>query len=351
MIAELRLKHYRSYSDDSFEPAKGVNIIVGPNASGKTNLLEAILMVARGKSYRAKEADLLQHEAEWSRIDARLFSGDERTIKLERGAVIKKSYVFDGKPYQRLTHTHTLPVVLFEPNHLLLLSGGPEGRRNYLDDMLEQAEANYGTLRRAYRRILAQRNALLKQAPQAHAMFPWDVRLSQAAGKIVQARLRLVDDFCQTFPGLYQDLSQTKTDTTLRYATQWRPDQYESSLLKALGSSYETDRQRGYTTNGPHRDDLEVLFEGHLAQETASRGEARTAVLALKVLELQLLEAARGVRPVLLLDDVFSELDGSRRRALTEQLQKYQTFITTTDADVVLQHFTDDCQIIALTKR
>jgi DNA replication and repair protein RecF len=350
MIAELRLKHYRSYGDDSFEPAKGVNIIVGPNASGKTNLLEAILMVARGKSYRAKEADLIQHDADWARIDARLYAGDERTIKLENTAAIKKSYVFDGKAYQRLTHAHTLPVVLFEPNHLLLLSGGPEGRRAYLDDMLEQAQATYGALRKTYRRILAQRNALLKQAPASHDMFPWDVRLSQVAGKIVQARTELVDEFSLVFPALYRALSQTKTKVTLRYASQWPPDQYESNLLKALTNTIETDRLRGYTTNGPHRDDLEVLFEDYLAQETASRGESRTAVLGLKVLELELIEKSRNIRPILLLDDVFSELDGSRRRALTEHLQKYQTFITTTDADVVLQHFTDDCQIIPLAR-
>jgi DNA replication and repair protein RecF len=119
-------------------------------------------------------------------------------------------------------------------------------------------------------------------------------------------------------------------------------------LLHNLEIGLERDMLRGFTSVGPHREDMLITFNGHPASETASRGEARTLVLALKVIELQLLEQARGLTPLLLLDDVFSELDGARRRALTEYLSNYQTFITTTDADVVIQHFTESCQIIPL---
>ena len=120
-------------------------------------------------------------------------------------------------------------------------------------------------------------------------------------------------------------------------------------MLKKLESSIETDKLRGFTSTGPHREDLVVLFDGHPAQDTASRGETRTLVLGLKIIEMKLITKARETTPLLLLDDVFSELDGARRRALTEHLKDYQTFITTTDADIVLQHFTEQCQIIPLS--
>jgi DNA replication and repair protein RecF len=351
MISELRLKQFRSYANDSFEPSQGVNIIVGPNASGKTNLIEAILMLAIGKSYRVKDSELIQFDKDWARLDARLVAGNERTVKIETLPQPTKSYIIDGKTYKRLTMNHSLPVVLFEPNHLLLLTGGPDGRRSYIDDLLEQIQPGYGALRRSYRRTLAQRNALLKQQSRIEDFFPWNVRLSQLAGNIVASRTRIIEQLQLELPVLYQDLSRTTTPVSIRYAAQWPVDGYETHVLKALEANLETDKARGFTSSGPHREDVAVDFDKRAAQEVASRGETRTAVLALKILELRMLEAARGIKPILLLDDVFSELDGARRRALTEHLINYQTFITTTDADVVLQHFAEACNIIPLTSR
>lgn len=352
MIANIRLRNFRSYQDDSFEFAPGVNIIVGPNASGKTNLLEAILMLARGSSYRAKDNELVQFNKPWARIDIRLLNSSLRTVKLTPKELPPKNYEIDSKTYSRLSINHTLPVVLFEPNDLMLLSGGPERRRNYLDDLLEQTTPGYGKLRRDYRRTLAQRNALLKRG--AHnlntQMFPWDVRLSELAGQIVRARSKLVERLQKDLPKLYKELSKTSTKISVEYSSQWPAENYESHLLKKLTSSVQTDQQRGFTSNGPHREDLIIKFNGHPAQETASRGETRTAVLAMKIIELKIITEARDIVPILLLDDVFSELDGARRRALTEHLHDYQTFITTTDADIVLQHFTEHTNIIPLQK-
>lgn len=350
MITDLRLQNFRSYTDDSFEFSPGVNIIVGPNASGKTNLLESILVLARGASYRAKDSDLVMFGKLWARLDAHLESGSERIVKLVNEPSPGKSYDLDGKPYKRLTLAHSLPVVLFEPNHLQLLSGSPEGRRTYLDDLLEQTLAGYGTLRRQYRRALAQRNALLKQPARNHGqLFPWDVRLSELAGQIVRARSQLVESMNDRVAGLYKELSHTGTETALYYEARWPADSYETNLLKKLEASAETDALRGFTSVGPHREDVVVLFDGHPAGETASRGEARTLVLGLKILELETVRTARDATPLLLLDDVFSELDGKRRKALTGYLQEYQTFITTTDADVVLQNFTETTHIIPLS--
>ncbi len=350
MITDLRLQHFRSYSDASFELSPGVNIVVGPNASGKTNLLEAVLVLARGSSYRAGDRELIQFKQSWARLDGHSETSAQRTVKIVTVPLPGKIYDLDGKQYKRLSLAHSLPVVLFEPNHLHLFSGGPERRRDYMDDLLEQTTPGYGTVRRQYKRALAQRNKLLKQpSPLSETqLFPWNIRLSQLAGQLVRARSDLISRINKDIALLYKELSIAKTKVTTTYASRWPVDSYESQLLHQLESSLADDRLRGFTSSGPHREDLTMLFDGHPVQETASRGEVRTAVLALKIIELKIIETARDTTPFLLLDDVFSELDGRRRHALTDYLAPYQTFITTTDADLVLQHFTENCHVIPL---
>jgi DNA replication and repair protein RecF len=343
MITDLRLQQFRSYKDASFEVGPNVNIIVGPNASGKTNLLEALLVVARGSSYRARDVDLVSFGNNWARIDADL-PNSKRVVKLQDAGTekIQKTFEIDEQPLSRLTQARTLPVVLFEPNHLLLLSSSPELRRTFLDDLLEQTVPSFGHTRRHYKRVLAQRNALLKKHPHdlKQQLFVWNIRLSELGGQVVRERLRLVERFDERARDLYASLAQKDYDIALAYNTQFASDQYETALLHKLESSTELDAVRGFTAHGPHRDDLTVKIDGHAVQEAASRGETRTLVLALKILELQLLKEIRGTSPLLLLDDVFSELDGKRRQGLTAFVADYQTFITTTDADMVVRHFT-----------
>ncbi len=350
MILDVRLQHFRSYDDASFEFSSGVNIIVGPNASGKTNLLEAVLMVARGGSYRAKDIELISFNAPWARLDAYTPSA-ERTVKLERiPSGVKKTFVIDEKPFQRLSMQKSLPVTVFEPNHLLLLSGSPEVRRSFLDELLEQTVPGFTTLRAHYRRTLAQRNSLLKRgyhyaAPQ---LFAWNIRLSELGGQIARHRSELVDEFNEFAAEIYENLSKSPASVEVSYTSSLALEKYESQLLEQLERNAERECERGFTLYGPHRDDMQVLLNAHNVQEAASRGETRTLLLMLKLLEARLLERVRGARPILLLDDVFSELDGKRRQALTNYLNDYQTFITTTDADVVVQHFMDSCTIIPL---
>jgi DNA replication and repair protein RecF len=348
MLTDLRLQHYRSYDDASFELSPGVNIIVGPNASGKTNLLEAVLVLARGSSYRVADTDLVQFNHPWARLDSHDANSSQRTVKITIEPTPTKTYELDNKQFKRLGLSHTLPVVLFEPNDLRLFGGGPERRRDYLDNLLEQTAPGYGTLRRQYRRALAQRNSLLKQTGRTSQMFPWDVRLSQLAGQVVRARSELITHINADISDLYRELSHTKTEVAVSYASRWPVGNYETQLLKKLESGLGDDRLRGFTGSGPHREDLAVLFDGHPIRQTASRGEVRTVVLALKIIELKIIEAARDAAPLLLLDDVFSELDGKRRHALTNYLASYQTFITTTDADIVTKHFTNQSNIIPL---
>ncbi|HEX8762205.1 MAG TPA: DNA replication and repair protein RecF [Candidatus Saccharimonadales bacterium] len=347
MISDIRLQHFRSYADAFFELDPAVNIIAGPNASGKTNLLEAVLVAAHGSSFRAKDAELMQFGAPWTRIDATTPDG-VRTIKLQTQPSFSKSYEISGQKLTRLHSSKMLPVVLFEPNHLLLMSGSPELRRSFLDDLIEQSETGFGAVRRHYKRVLSQRNALLKRNPSdlREQLFVWNVRLSELGGQIAKKRAELVHRFNEQTPELYIHLAGRDNHIILEYYSRFPIDQYESQLLHKLESSMDLDVLRGFTAYGPHRDDLRVTIDSHLMQESASRGETRTLVLALKIMELQLIEEARGVRPLLLLDDVFSELDAKRRAALTEYAGLYQTLITTTDADVVMQYFQGSNQIV-----
>jgi DNA replication and repair protein RecF len=343
MINNIRLQNFRSYADASFEFDPGVNIIVGPNASGKTNILEAVLVLSTGSSYRARDAELIRYDAPWTRLDADTPNG-ARVVKFQPGNGLKglKSFEVEGQSLTRLTQNRTLPVVLFEPDHLQLLSGSPDLRRTFLDDLIEQVVPGYSATRRHYKRVLGHRNALLKRQPRdlREQLFVWNLRLSELGGKIVRERTQLTGRFSANLSELYTSLAGQDHEVSLEYVTQFPKQDYESALLKKLESSTELDIARGFTAYGPHREDISLMIDGHPVSDTASRGETRTLVLALKVLELRLLTELRGTTPLLLLDDVFSELDGRRRQALTSYVSDYQTFITTTDADVVIQHFT-----------
>lgn len=349
MISELRLRNFRSYADESFEFGEGVNIIVGPNASGKTNLLEAILVLCRGGSYRAADKDLVSHNNEWSRLDGKS-AEQARSIKLRlEFDVAKKEYVIGGTKYKRLPFLRSIPAVVFEPNHLQLLTESPEQRRVFIDDIIEQTVLSFGELRRRYKRTLAQRNSLLKQDFLADQLFVWNVRLSELGGQIAEARMSFIDAHRAQLASLYNTLAGKTFKADIVYETKLLKESYGSSMLKALEARTAVDRERGFTTIGPHRDDIGLLLGNYSLASSASRGETRTLLLALKLLEVQSLESARDSKPVLLLDDVFGELDGARRRALTDHLQDHQTFITTTDADIVIQHFMGDCTVIPLS--
>jgi len=348
----MRLVHFRSYSDESFEFDNKVNIIVGPNASGKTNLLEAILFIARGSSYRVSDKELIRHKKDWLRIEAQLDDGTARIVKV-RNDQEKDTKVFKitDKEYKRLPARLKLPVVLFEPNHLLLLHGQPEARRNYLDDLLESLSPEFSSIRKHYKRVLYQRNTLLKQRHNdvRSQVFVWDVRLSELGGHIATKRTNLIEDLNKKLAGIYSDIAGKKTKVEVKYLSSIPIATYESTLLKQLNSGLDRDIERGFTSYGPHRDDFSISINGSLVAEAASRGETRTALLALKIYELQLLEETLGLSPLLLLDDVFSELDGKRRDALTTHIKNYQTFITTTDADVVTHNFAQKANLIALS--
>jgi DNA replication and repair protein RecF len=346
MISNVRLQTFRSYKDDSFEFDPGVNIVVGPNASGKTNLLEAVLVLARGGSYRVRDAELIQFDKPWARLDG-CFGQHTRVVKIEP---LAKSFVIDDKPYKRLNLDRTVPVVFFEPNHLQLITRGPDQRREYFDDLLERSRPAFKSLSASYKRTLAQRNALLKHGRTSanQQLFAWNIRLSELGSQIATARQTLTEEINQTLAKTYSQIAKHKSQLEMSYDAGFPIDNYASRMLSKLESSAKLEFERGFTAYGPHREDYKFYLNGQNASQTASRGETRSLLLALKIFELGLIETARAQKPIFLLDDVFSELDGARRRALVERLKSYQTIITTTDADAVVEYFSENTKLIPL---
>ncbi|MGI9027235.1 MAG: DNA replication/repair protein RecF [Candidatus Saccharimonadales bacterium] len=351
ILTDLRLQQYRSYVDASFELGAGVTIVVGPNAAGKTNLLEAIMVACVGKSYRARDTSLVRRDQPWARVDVHTSDNVLRTTKLQTDPAgrLQKTFEIDGKVYKRFPVAHRQPVVLFEPNDLQLIESEPGLRRSYLDDLVEQYIPAYEQHQAHYKRVLAQRNALLKQGSRGSSqLFAWNLRLVDLGEQLVKQRLTLLATINKSIAATYTMIAKDDKKIKLHYESSIDVLNYGTNLLKKLESSVELDMARGFTGSGPHRDDVVVYFGDQPALLSASRGEIRTLLLALKIIELQVLERERGVRPLLLLDDVFSELDGARRRALTKLLKDYQTIITTTDADSVIANFSDGYSVIAI---
>jgi DNA replication and repair protein RecF len=353
MLQDVRLQNFRSYTDESFELSPKVNIIVGPNASGKTNLIEAIMLVSAGQSYRTQGSELIHTNEPWARIEAHT-DLNTRIVKLELTQLenVNKSFDINNHKYVRLSLDKTIPVVIFEPNQLLLIAGAPDSRREFIDTIIGQTKPGFKQLKLNFRRTLSQRNNLLKKNIYDESQFfAWNIRLSQQAGQIIKERLELVESVNNKATETYRGLSKSKDNIEVIYQSKCDLDNYETSLLKKLESSIDLDMARGFTTYGPHRDDIMININNKQAQGVASRGETRTLVLSLKIIEAQLIEKARNIKPLLLLDDVFSELDGARRLALVGLInENYQTFITTTDADIVLEHFMNNSKIIPLKK-
>ncbi|MCA9333768.1 DNA replication and repair protein RecF [Candidatus Saccharibacteria bacterium] len=342
MIASLHLQQFRSYVDASFEFEPGVNVVVGPNTSGKTNLLEGILVVAQGISYRTATDKLIHDKDPWARLESLNADNTTRVVTLKRQAEANpiKEFTIDDKKTKRLNFEQKIPVVLFEPNQLIAITTAPEKRRELLDELLGQIDRNFSRVKREYKKTLAQRNALLKQGhATSSTLFPWDIRLSETGGQIARARLDLVDKLNQSIATIYSSLADEKHAVRLQYVSGNGIDNYTQTMLRRLQEARARDEMIGYTTVGPHRDDLEIQIDQILLQQGCSRGEIRTALLALKICQAELIQEALSRKPILLLDDVFGELDGSRRKALTKHLRSYQTVITTTDADVIAKNY------------
>jgi len=346
-IESLELTNFRSYETARFELHPDVTLVVGPNASGKTNLLESLYVLASTKSFRAKDRDLVRHGQDHYRVAARA-DGTEFALGYAMGETSEKKITHDGVKRTLVGHVGQIQVTLFEPTDLELVAGAPEGRRRYLDFLLCQTDRTYLKTLQQYRRVLKQRNALLdgfNMEMIRRQIFAWDVKLAELAVEIFRRRQELLRTLSKTTPLLYGDIAGAAVEVGFEYIPSV-PGEYESDFLEALAQNLTRDLAAGFTTIGPHREDFRIHFKNNDITKVASRGETRTLVLAMKLAELGYAEEKTGIRPLLLLDDVFSELDKHRRGYLLNRLEGYQTLVTTTDADAITREFKTAHKII-----
>ncbi len=363
-LRRLQLEHFRNYPRQELALGAGLHVVAGANAQGKTNLLEAIYLAATGHSPRTgQESELIGWDAEVARVVADFESDRRGAFAVEvslgrkaassdhetrRGGAAEKRIKVNGAGRAPADLAGLAPVVLFLVDDLEIIRGEPARRRAFLDTDLSAMSRTYLWALRQYTRVLDQRNRLLKDLRDglAHAadLPPWDAQLASFGGRLLEVRLRFVADLnAQTGP-VYRGLSASAQALTLAYRRDWGDPEADATgrdalaalLLAAIDGSVEEEIRRGSTLVGPHRDDVQLLVGGKDVRHYGSQGEQRTAAVALRVAECELLRRLVDEWPVLLLDDIFSELDRSRRSALLHYLTPItQVLLTTTDIDAL----------------
>lgn len=346
ILKQIHLQNFRNYFSQEFSFSEGINLIVGPNTVGKTNLLEAIYLLASRKSFRARlEEEMIQMEKEVARLKGQILSDGEKKfleIVLTRGEingsrVAKKRYLVNGIPRRMIDFLENFRVVYFGPQDLEIMVDSPSIRRSWLDLVLEQADKNYRRANLSYQKGLRQRNRLLEQirdeGKPRSTLFFWDKLLIENGGVITQKRQEFLD-FINHQPECFGKLEIY----------------YNKSIIspQRLEKYAEEEIAAGATLVGPHRDDFEVWQNNQNLHTYGSRGEQRTAVFNLKLAELEFLSEQTGQRATLLLDDIFSELDEQRRRHLLEVIPQQQTLLTTTDIDLVGEKSLKKMKVIKL---
>lgn len=338
-VREIRVRGLRPYELFNVVLDERITLILGNNGTGKTTLLEALYYMAQGTSFRGRDRDMIAHNVTRTDILQIQHDGSERRAALQEQAdnKVKKTFLIEDKTSLRLLQKHRLPVVLFEPDELRLINSSPERRRKFFDGILTRLYPQYGTVLSRYQRVLMQRNELLKQREQIdhetweNQLFVWDIKLAELATTIVQMRREFIVTSNTHLSRLYSLLASDEQHVTVRYVSSVQLDNYRQALLTSLSNSHIADSYRGNTQRGPHRDDFSLQLNGHNASETASRGEMRTIMLAYKLLEVELQKEIYGQSPLILMDDVFSELDINREQQLMAALIDHQTVITATD--------------------
>lgn len=306
-----------------------VNIIYGENAQGKTNLVEAIWLFTGGKSFRgAKDAELVSLGKEKATLLLSYFAQErnqEAQIQIENG---RRTFLWNGIPKRGASEVvGSFCSVIFSPEHLTLVKNGPAARRAFLDAAICQIKPSYSALLSRYTRTLTQRNALLKDIPRhselLDTLIVWDERLAGYGERLVEERLAYCKLLESAVLKVYRGISREKETIQLSYQSSFR-----ETLAQALQDARREDVACGHTSVGPHRDDLTLLLDGLSARTFASQGQQRSIVLALKLAEAEILFLKTGEQPVVLLDDVLSELDAKRQDYLLNHLGDRQIFLT-----------------------
>lgn len=345
-LIQLRLHNFRSYQQVTLLPPAGVTILLGENGAGKTNLLEAIHLCCLGRSHRtSSDQDMIRLGQETCGVHAKVQRQngvDEVGVRLFQQQKQKKLIYVNGKTVSRIGELMGhMTCVMFSPEDVDIIKGGPQGRRSFLDMLLSQCLPAYFYALQHYNNILKQRNALLraiaKEGADPAQMPAWDEQLAVACVPLVRARQQAVARLGELSQGHYAYISGKEEERLqLRYRGNLQDSVTPQEDLKAMLSFGLSDDLRRLTTGcGPHRDELLINLNDHEIKSFGSQGQIRTAVLAMRLAEIDILTKAQGEAPLLLLDDVLSELDMGRRSRLIMHLQRVQTLITCTDlADV-----------------
>ena len=343
ILKTLRVQNFRTHSDFILEIGEKSTLISGANGSGKTSLLEAIYFALQGTSFRSSDKEILRNDgSSWFRIDLKDSKDSLRTIIFNDAVQkSKKQFLVDGNKKARLSSNLRIPVVLFEPDDLQLLSGSPTRRRNFLDYFLSQIFPSFQLALARYNKALKQRNNLLKRDNVSKdELFPWNLMLAEYGAEIISKRQDFLELLNSKIEEVYFEISGVKDEIEIDYLGE---KVSKNEILAILSENIERDKILGYTNFGPHKHDIQFIFNKKPAQNVASRGENRSLVLALKFIETDILADLTSKRPIVLLDDVFSELDDDRQKLLTKHFSKYQTIITSTNEIEV-----EDCKITSL---
>lgn len=349
IVQKIRLLHYRNYIDETFEFSEGINVICGRNAQGKTNLIESIYLLSRGYTHKAGTLqDLIGFDETGFFVQGNV-EKDGVVHRLEiKLSGRKKEIRFNGKSDPRREKTlETLSTILFEPDDMKIVKEGPEKRRRFMNTEISGFKPHYSHLLKQYGKILHQRNALLKEirydGSLAVMLDPWDEQLVKTGARLMRYRIAYLHSLNQKARVLHQMLSGSQEELVLFYQNNVLGQLNEIKDLEAIFSeklkqSRREDIQKGSTTFGPHVDDLLIHLNGKDAKKYGSQGQQRTAAVSLKLSQIGIYRENTGDHPVVLLDDILSELDERRQKNILSILGDTQAFITCTDSSFI-EHF------------
>ncbi len=342
-LLSLVLEHFRNYSSQTIDFTDAdIQLFVGQNGMGKTNVLEAVSLLSITKSCRGKEEqDMVEWEKGHYRISGRMRSdtGQESTMEIvsELSPRKRKAYFINDVRTPLGSYVGVLPTVAFMPEDLLLFSGAPGERRRFFDQLLSQVSGSYLENLSLCQKIVQQRNALLKRVASGQedpsAIGIWDLELASKASIITLARLELVETLNLALLEEIHSLGEAWNSAEIRYerkTTTRTVEELKVEIQELLRTNRERDIILQSTSVGPHREDWQVYRDGRSIPSFASRGQERVAVLALLLLEVSYLELRRGEKPVILLDDAFSELDDRHQGTLLDAFKGYQVLMTST---------------------
>ena len=342
-LSWLELRGFRSYEELSFHPEPGLNVLIGDNGAGKTNVLEAIGYLSRLSSFRsAPDAALVRTGAEAAVVRGGIErESGELKVEVELPAEGRRRILVNGKRPRRNSDVAVeVPLVAFLPDDLDVVKRGPGLRRDYVDEVAGHISPSAGADRTEYDKIVRQRNRFLRDEGHQADMVTldvWDERMADVGGRLVSARLSLLERLRDHLTRGYEAVAGEAAERLRASYEAWWLDEAEPgrSLLEALTERRRRDLDQRTTTVGPHRDDVGLYLDSRPARTHASQGEQRSVALALRIAAFGLLEDRHDRPPILLLDDVFSELDPGRSEGVIELLPKGQVFVTSAREDEV----------------